>query len=685
MSFYIGNGEEMKLLKIKLTDFMGFSGENETSIYQKTIIGGQNAAGKTTIMDAHFWLFTDRNSALEANPDIRPNDGRECVPKVEEEWEIDGKIVKIAKMQKRKVSKPDADGISKITLSNSYEINHVPKSMRDFKKDLTGIGFDFDNFLLLSHIEWFLQMKEDDKRKFLFGMSKSKTDLEIAFLTDGCADAAKLLESYRMDEIEAMNKASKKKADEQLDAIPNQIIGKEGAKVEVDVASLETQRDEIKHQIEDIEKLLSDSLESVREEDRIAEKIRRLKADLNELTDVENEENRKIRNETQLEYNELLYRVRFYTSELKTKEEDLKRTEEEKEIFSKRLKDIQDKYTRCVSEEFDYSKLHEIEREEFNEDSLICEYCGQVLPEGMREERTALFIRSKEKRISEERQKEKSFYESREQRMNDITEEGSAAKKSLIEAKEKEESLKKEMEKIKKKIQEASKQAESMIARLNEIPESADFSENEKYISIQKQIAEKEQKLSSMNQDDYRQTKEAKLKEKRAELTAVESELAKADNNRRIDEQIEKLRQDIRIYSQKKADAEKILGQLDKIKRVKNELLVQDINVWFRIVRFELFEYFKKGDYKECVNIWVLNEDDGKWYQIGKSANTALEMLGKMDLIEGFQKFLGRSYPVFVESATEMDSKTMSRIRTEYQTLFLRVTDGKLKVSEIKS
>ena len=46
---------------------------------------------------------------------------------------MDGKEITIAKMQKRKVGKPDANGISKVTLTNTYEINSVPKTERDFK------------------------------------------------------------------------------------------------------------------------------------------------------------------------------------------------------------------------------------------------------------------------------------------------------------------------------------------------------------------------------------------------------------------------------------------------------------------------------------------------------------------------------------------------------------------------
>lgn len=73
------------------------------------------------------------------------------------------------------------------------------------------------------------------------------------------ADAAKLLESYKFEEIEAMNNASKKKAVEQLDAIPNQIIGLEKAKVDVDVAEQELLKADLERKIEALEDLMEKS------------------------------------------------------------------------------------------------------------------------------------------------------------------------------------------------------------------------------------------------------------------------------------------------------------------------------------------------------------------------------------------------------------------------------------------
>lgn len=672
----------MKLLKITLTDFKGFR-EKEIELYHKTIVEGKNTAGKSTIMDAHMWLFADRNSGLEANPDIRPNDGRECVPRVEEVWDINGKTVTIAKMQKKKVGKPDADGVSKVTLSNTYEINHVPKTMRDFKKDLTELGFDFDYFLLLSHIEQFSVMKESDQRKILFSMSKKKTDMEIALFTDGCEEAAELLRDYRMDEIEAMHKASKKKSEDQLKAIPNQIIGKEGAKVDVDVPSLEAQKAKISQQIADLEKSLSDSSESVREADRLSGSIRKLKTELNALSDKEQEKIREKRSSFEWQITELERKKRIIECNLQLAESDLRGTEKNIEAHTEALKKAQSDYTYYIGLEFDESKMREIESEQFDDESLICPTCGQAYPEENVQKIRDDFEKGKIARLEEQRRQQMEFKERNEKKIADITEAGNMSNSGLKKAKQKKADLEECIKKSREDISFASDEIEKMSAELSKIPQCADLSGNEEYIKIQNQIVEKESELSSMNKSDYRDEKQAELKERRAELSSVESELAKAENNKRIDEQIKKLNQDIRIYSQKKADADKILGQLDKIKRSKNELLVQDINAYFRIVRFELFEYFKNGEYKECVNIFVLNEDNGECYQISKSANTALEMIGKMDIIAGFQKFFGKSYPVFVDSATEMDSNTMSRIQTEYQTVFLRVTDGEFEVKEI--
>lgn len=72
---------KMILKKILLNDFKGIAhGEYNLAMFSR--ISGMNGVGKTTIADAWMWLFFDKNYALASNPNIRPNDGRECIPTV---------------------------------------------------------------------------------------------------------------------------------------------------------------------------------------------------------------------------------------------------------------------------------------------------------------------------------------------------------------------------------------------------------------------------------------------------------------------------------------------------------------------------------------------------------------------------------------------------------------------------
>ena len=173
--------KKIEVREIRLTDFKGQS-EKKIEFGHRTVVSGKNGCGKTTLADAFMWVFCDKDYSLKSNPDIRPDDGRECLPRVDIDIVIDGKPVSVAKFQKRTESKPKDGKPGKVALSNKYEINGVPKAERDFKADLKERGFDFDNFLMLSHMEIFTDLKDADARKILFSMSDGagKSDLEIA-------------------------------------------------------------------------------------------------------------------------------------------------------------------------------------------------------------------------------------------------------------------------------------------------------------------------------------------------------------------------------------------------------------------------------------------------------------------------------------------------------------------------
>ena len=69
---------------------------------------------------------------------------------------------------------------------------------------------------------------------------------------------ASLLHTYKLEEVEAMTKATKKKASERLDAIPNQIIGLESAIVDIPVEELKARKMRLEATIQVEEKNLSE-------------------------------------------------------------------------------------------------------------------------------------------------------------------------------------------------------------------------------------------------------------------------------------------------------------------------------------------------------------------------------------------------------------------------------------------
>ena len=170
---------KLTLKRIILDQFKGVS-HAEYDFGEVTSIEGRNAAGKTTIADAAYWLFTDKDYSLVSNPEVHPDYMEESEPSVIIVCDIDGKEVTLRKFQKDNRTKRQKEDGAPIRISNQYEINSVPKSQKDFVTYLDECGINLETFLLLSHPEIFTSQKSADCRKILFGMVSDITDKEIA-------------------------------------------------------------------------------------------------------------------------------------------------------------------------------------------------------------------------------------------------------------------------------------------------------------------------------------------------------------------------------------------------------------------------------------------------------------------------------------------------------------------------
>ena len=633
----------MKIKSIALQNFKGCKNATYTFDGKNVTVCGANGSGKTTINTSYNWVMADKDTELHSNPPIRPIDVEECTPRVDIIFDIDGREVSVAKLQKQ-----TKKGNS-VSLSNTYEVNAVEYGERDFKAKMAEYGIDFDLFLPLSHPDYFTSQKSADMRKVLFVMASEKSDKEIADLTDGASDVAKLLDNYTAEEVKAMQNATLRKIKEVYgkdgEILRAKIEGMEQSKVDIDVAELELHKNVLKEQIAENKAKQDDISKQYEEYQKLSDGIMELKFADGDLQRKANEELVSKKKELQAQIDEKNDYLLNISNGIQRNNRDIANYEYDIEIGEKVRGRLAEQWKSVNAEIFD-------------ESTTICPTCHRELPTEEIENLRSAFAKSKADRLAK------------------IEKEGTEAKQNIENAKAMIPKLQEcnkdniaNKEKLEKEVADLEKQ-------LSEFPTSIDISDTEEYKAIQSQISEKEQAMSQMNNaDEMRQQLKYELEDLQTQLTEVEKQIALSENNIKIDEQISDLRNKQSEYEQNKADCERILYQLDLVSKRKNELLTEDINKHFDIVRWQMFEYQKNGEIKDCCIPLI----DGK--RFGESTNKGREILAKLDIIKGLQNFYGQYYPVFLDNAESLSEETLKRIDMPCQLILLKVTeDKKLKV-----
>ena len=676
----------MRIKKITISDYRGIREFSAEFPDGNTLISGVNGCGKTTIATAVMDVLAKKDYDLHSDPDVFPDDGRECIPTVRIVFvDDDGAEFEVAKITKAKKLKPEqvAAGI-KAPIANSYEVNSVPKNERDFKASLKEHGIDPDSVLPMMHPDVFCGQKWQDMRKTLFAMTTSHTEMEIAEAAGDVDDVIKLLnKKLTLEEIQAQNKATYKLASEQCEAIPNQIIGAESTKKEVDAKAL---REELKATQEEVRVILSGASAYDAEITELDKAIVEQKSLLDALDAEKYEEfSSKI-----AETREAFEAARKKHYDLEDEAQKLKRTinskQMEVDMLQGKVADLQRKYKEVKARVCDVTAdmIAKRKAEKFDAKSAICGYCGQMLPKDKVFEMEARFIKNRDADVKAMSERLAEFEDEKKTRLAELVVSGKQACADRDNAKE--------------DVAHLTEKYDGIIAMIPKAKEAVDVAQrammnvegkvDEKYAEKRKAIVSNIEELSLKVREAERK-KEQKIQEqhdkveaKQARIEEIQNELDYVKLNREVDKRVRELNEALRNYGQQKADCERINDMLDRISRKKNELLSDEINSHFGIVRFNLFEYQKSGNYKECCTPMVKGAD-GEWREIGTSANTALSLLGKIDIAEGLQKFNGVNYPIIIDGAERFDNTSLSSVKSDRQLIFLAVANNQLKVSEV--
>lgn len=630
--------------KIELTNFKGCRNATYEFGEKSNSILGQNGAGKSTIATAWYWVFANCDSDLHNNPAIFPLDAEECTPTVRIWLNCNEKSVEVAKMQKRTVKKSKTGGADTVSLSNSYEVNSVEYGERDFKKKMAEYGFDFDLLLPLSHPDVFTSQKSADMRKVLFGMASEKTDYEIACDTKGAQNVALLLENYTAEEVKAMQNATLRKIREEYgkdgEILRAKIEGMEQSKTDIDVAELELAKNALNEQISENKAKQADVSKEFEEQQKASDGILELKFELNDLQRKANEENNRKKSEITNKQADIQTKIDEIKRKLFEYEQHINRTSANEISLKNKLDECRRKWSKENSLEFD-------------ENSLICSYCGQEYPVEKKEQLRAEFEQHKADNLAR------------------ITGEGNSINETLKSQKTDCEEWRKKIDELKKELPLLGNQYDELQSEYEKLSDSIDISDHPEVQEIQRQIAEKEAAMSKGNSaEDMRQQLRCLGDDLQEQLTEVEKQLALAQKNIQIDEDISNLREKQKLFEQQRANCEKILDQLDMVSKRKNELLTDEVNSHFKLVKFRLFDYLKNGSVVDDCEPMI----DGK--SLKDHSNGALRVLAKLDILSGLQKFYNQHYPVFVDDYSLVTENTDCRLDVDFQIIKLKAVEG---------
>ena len=638
----------MNLKKLMLENFMCYA-RRTFDFYDITKIVAENGVGKSTIATAYLWCLFNCDYELKDNPVVRrevdevPVDDMDV--SVELTLDVDGKEITMKKVQKRTYSK---DGNS-YKDDNAYFVNDVRKNLKDFNAYL---DIDMNVFKMCSNINAFLNQKPAEMREYLFSLVENVTDLDIAHSKAELAELVPLLEKYTTEELSAMNKATKAKITKDLPILNGQIKEKERdiqIKQDTDVSDLELHRNSLKEQISNCIANQTDTDKMLAEYDKASADILDLKFKQSDMVRKANEDNIKARREIDVKITDKKFLVR-------QTEKTISETEHCIELSKKTIESI----TGYLDAE--RKKWTEENNRQFDENSLICPYCGSEYSENKKEQLIADFKKHKADTLKA------------------ITDNGNLYAGRLSKEKKTLADLEAELPQHKESLGMLNTAIEVLTEQLTELPQEIDITDSEEYKALSGEIAEKEQAMSKAK---IITTAKAELKATesnlRQQLSEVEQKIAES-NTERDEQRLEELRAEQRTQEQNKTNAEKILDLLDELDKAKNETLSDSINSHFSLVKWKLFELNKSGGYKS-VCIPTVN---------GKSILTTMSnkgnrILGRVDICNSIQKISGMLVPIILDDSESLDSTNQKKVAemVDGQLIMLIVNDSeKLEIAE---
>lgn len=626
-----------------------------------TKIKGQNASGKTTIVDAFMWCLFNKDSKGNTDFGIRPLDAAgnkvdHVEIKVDLLLDVDGREYQITKVQKQNWVKKR--GNLEATLQgnvNSYEIDGVPKKEKDFKAFVSEI-IDEDLFQLLTNPSTFVNMAWKDQRTELLKMvPEVNNDMVIASNPDAFSELNLALSLHTPEDLQAKSKKALSEYKKKQVEIPARIDEVKKSMTDIDVAELELQRNILKEQIAEVEKSEEDMIVQYEQHQKETDNLMDMKFKLSDMERNANKENNTAKRKYEEQIADFDTDISSFKRKVEVYQQNITDANGTISAYEKKRQDLLNDWKEENAKTY-------IDTLQFDESSLTCPMCGQSYPNDKIEQIKADF---KQKKIAIKAKWEKDHNDTLER----IVADGNRYKTLIEQMQGRLKDAKAKLAMEQENLQSAEVEKKKIEDVLSSLPDKIDISDTEEYKKIASQIEEKEKVLKTANSGaEMRQQLRVKKNGLKEELLIVEKQIASADNSAK-EERIEELETKMREIAQSVADEEKMLYMLEQFMKAKMQIIEKMINEKFEEVNWKLFKKQENGAIVECC------ECTYKGVGINKDLNNGHKIVSGLDIIRTLSRMHDVYAPIFVDNAEAVNDFNYPSMET--QMILLKVSDDK--------
>lgn len=645
---------EIKLKQLRLINFKGIRTlKVDFRTDSPTFISGENATGKTTIMDAFLWLIFGKDSLNRTDFNIKTLDQMgNSIPRLPHEVEgilqIDQDEVKLRRTLNEKWTKKRGSETEEFTgHETGYFVNDVPRSQKEYIEIVNDLCPE-QLFKLITNPTYFPSQKKDFQREVLMKMAGNISDQQIAGNNKEFNALLAQLKGKSLEEFKREIGSKKKIIKDQIADIPPRIdelkrnmpqeqdwdfIEKRIGQNEDEIAKCDEQLTDINKQNQSISKQYDENLHKMsdlkrRRHSRAWEIIEGMNQERNRAM-AEISQMKDLITVKQAEYDRCVRQGEIYTGDIQRMENELTgyRIEWQKQ-FEKQLV--------------------------FDENQFVCPTCQRAFEESDIEE--------KKQSLSEH------FNIEKETRLKQITEKGQSLKKQVEDLKKQKQYLQEnirllqsETETLEKKIMQAEK---SVSPKINYDIETVNLPE---LSDIDAEIGAIQQLIDAPMQRPNQTALVATLSERKSNYQMQNRELITALSMREVidssQDRIITLEAQLIQLNQQLAQLEKIEFTIAAFSKARITEVEKRINSLFRLVRFKMFETQINGGEVETCEAMV----DGVPYS---DLNSAMRINAGLDIINALSKHHRYFAPIWIDNRETVNEV----ISTDSQLINLCVT-----------